>query len=66
MPPSLDILRRRLELRGTDSKAVIARRLVNAKKEMARQDLYRHVIINDQLSEAIAELISTIEKYRVL
>ncbi|MEE8431805.1 MAG: guanylate kinase [Candidatus Desulfatibia sp.] len=66
MPPSLDILRRRLELRGTDSKAVIARRLVNAKKEMARQDLYRHVIINDQLSEAIKELISTIEKYRAL
>jgi len=66
VPPSMDILRRRLELRGTDSKAVIARRLVNAEKEMARQDLYRHVIINDQLSEAIDELISIIEKYRTV
>lgn len=66
MPPSLDMLRRRLELRGTDSKAVIARRLINAEKEMARQDLYRHVIINDQLPEAVSELISIIEKYRVL
>ena len=66
MPPSLDMLRRRLELRGTDSKAVIAKRLINADKEMARQDLYRHIIINDQLSEAIEELISIIEKYRVL
>ena len=65
VPPSMDMLRRRLELRGTDSKTVIARRLVNAEKEMARQDLYRHVIINDQLSEAIDELISIIEKYRV-
>ena len=64
VPPSMDILRRRLELRGTDSKAVIARRLVNAEMKMARQDLYRHVIINDQLSEAIDELISIIEKYR--
>ena len=64
VPPSMDMLRRRLELRGTDSQAVIARRLVNAEKEMARQDLYRHVIINDQLSEAIDELISIIEKYR--
>jgi len=64
VPPSMDMLRRRLELRGTDSNAVIARRLVNAEKEMAGQDLYRHVIINDQLSEAIDELISIIEKYR--
>ena len=64
VPPSMDMLRRRLELRGADSKAVIARRLVNAEKEMARQDLYRHVIINDHLSEAIDELISIIEKYR--
>ena len=66
VPPSMGMLRRRLELRGTDSKAVIARRLVNAEKEMARQDLYRHVITNDKLSEAIDELISIIEKYRVL
>ena len=63
MPPSLDTLRRRLQLRGTDSKAVIARRIVNAEKEMAQKDLYRHLIINDQLTETIAELISIIETY---
>jgi len=66
MPPSFEILRERLELRGTDSQAAIERRLENAQKEMARKDLYRHVIVNDQLPDAVAELISIIEKYRSL
>jgi len=64
MPPSLDTLRYRLEARGTDSPEVIAVRLVNAQKEMAQKDLYRHVIVNDQLADAVAELIDIVEKYR--
>lgn len=64
MPPSLGILRNRLESRGTDSKAAIERRFENAQKEMAKKGLYRHVIVNDQLPDAVAELISIIEKYR--
>ncbi|MFC1567294.1 guanylate kinase [Thermodesulfobacteriota bacterium] len=64
LPPSFEILRERLESRGTDSKAVIERRLENAQKEMAKKDLYRHVIVNDQLADAVAELISIIGKYR--
>jgi guanylate kinase len=63
MPPSLEILRSRLETRGTDSAEVIAVRLKNAQKEMAQKDLYHHVIINDQLTDSIAELIGIIEKY---
>jgi guanylate kinase len=63
MPPSLETLGKRLELRGTDSKADIAKRLVNAEKEMAKKNLYRHIVVNDQLSEAIEKLISIIEKY---
>lgn len=63
MPPSLETLGKRLELRGTDSKADIAKRLVNAEKEMSKKDLYRHIVVNDQLSEAIEKLISIIEKY---
>jgi guanylate kinase len=64
-PPSLEALQRRLEARGSDSARSIAVRLRNAEKEIAQQDLYHHVIVNDQLSIAIAELISTIEKYRM-
>jgi len=64
MPPSLDILKLRLESRGTDSKHTISRRIDAAEKEMKNKDFYRHVIINDKLSVAVADLISVIEKYR--
>ena len=63
MPPSLETLRSRLETRGTDSPEVIAVRLKNAQEEMAQKDRYRHVIINDQLAHATAELIGIFEKY---
>jgi guanylate kinase len=64
MPPSLEALRCRLENRGTDSPEVIAVRLENAKQEMSCKDHYRHVIINDRLPDAVAELIGIIERYR--
>jgi guanylate kinase len=64
MPPSLATLQRRLEARGTDSPEVIAVRLKNAQQEMTQKDRYRHVIINDRLADATAELIGILEKYR--
>jgi len=64
MPPSIKELKHRLELRNTDSSEVISRRLENAKIEMAKKDLYLHVIINDQLPDAIEQLIAVIENYR--
>ncbi len=63
-PPSLEALQRRLEARESDSAETIAVRLRNAEKEIAQQNLYHHVIVNDQLPIAIAELISIIENYR--
>ena len=64
MPPSLETLRKRLEMRGTESRTTIKRRLLTAEKEMAQKGLYRHVIVNDQLSVSIEKLIAIIEKYR--
>ena len=63
MPPSINILKLRLESRGTDSKHIISRRINAAEKDMKNKDFYRHVIINDKLSVAVADLISVIEKY---
>lgn len=65
MPPSMDVLRDRLEARGTDSGQEISRRLLNAEKEILKKDLYHHVIINDRLSVATNELIAIIEKYHL-
>jgi guanylate kinase len=64
MPPSLETLKSRLQSRGTDSPEVIAVRLKNARKEMAQKDLYRHIITNDRLTDAVAELITIFENYR--
>lgn len=64
LPPSLEVLKQRLKARGTESPAVIAVRLNNAQKEMAQQDLYRHIVINDRLQAAIAEMIAIFESYR--
>ena len=64
LPPSLKVLRDRLEARGTDSAESIAIRLRNAEKEIAQQDLFQHIIINEQLSKAVQELIAIIQNYR--
>ena len=64
LPPSMNALRKRLEMRGSDSQAVIEKRLLNARKEMTQKKMYRHIIVNDILSEAIKELSAIFKKYR--
>jgi guanylate kinase len=64
MPPSLKVLRIRLESRATDSKEVIERRLKDAEKEIEQRHIYRHVIVNDQLSETVDRLTNLVEMYR--
>ncbi len=55
MPPSMEILKKRLISRDTDSSEVINKRLKNAEKEILKKDLYDHIIINDDLSEAVKQ-----------
>ncbi len=64
MPPSTDVLRQRLETRGTDRREIIETRMENARQEMAQAQHYRHIIVNDNLETAINELISLIERHR--
>lgn len=64
MPPSIDVLRQRLEDRGGDSHQVIEGRLASAEEEMRHRGLYRHVIVNDRLADAIGELLSIVGGYR--
>jgi guanylate kinase len=64
MPPSMAALEQRLRQRGTDSETEIRRRLQNAQDEMRDRGMYRHVIVNDRLPQATAELIELIDGYR--
>jgi guanylate kinase len=64
LPPSLEVLKQRLEARGTDSPEVVAVRLDNARKEMAQKNMYRHIVTNDRLPDATAEMVTIFESYR--
>jgi guanylate kinase len=64
MPPSLEALKSRLDLRALDSEAAIATRLANAQAEMAASDCYRHVIVNERLADALDLLGELIDRYR--
>ena len=63
MPPSLDVLRTRLESRGTDSPAAIAKRLAAAEQEIRQKDLYKYVVVNDRLKIALARMYGIIENH---
>ncbi|MCS6771898.1 MAG: guanylate kinase [Kiritimatiellae bacterium] len=48
-PPSIEVLRKRLYLRGKDSDEVIERRIAQAEQELSRWREYQYLIINDRL-----------------
>lgn len=54
--PDLGALRTRLESRGTDAPDVVERRMARAQEEMRALDRYDHVIVNEDLESAFAEL----------
>ena len=56
LPPSVEELERRLRDRRTDAPEVIERRLRDALSDMSHWDEFNHVIINDDLNQAISDL----------
>ena len=60
LPPSLKILRERLEKRGTDTSEVIERRMQMALKRIKEAAFYDYIIVNDDLNEAIKEATAII------
>lgn len=64
MPPSLEELKNRLTLRGTENEEQLQRRLNEAEAEISKKDMYDYVIINDDVQKAYAKLKSIFEEYR--
>lgn len=58
LPPSLAQLEQRLRARGQDPDAAIARRLAKAREEMAHYAEYDYLLVNDDFSRAMAELVA--------
>jgi guanylate kinase len=55
-PPSEEALRVRLVGRGTDTPEQVEARLRTAREELQAQHEFGHVVVNDRLGEAVAEL----------
>jgi guanylate kinase len=55
-PPSAAALRARLVGRGTDSPEAVEARMATALAELEAQGEFRHVLVNDRLEDAVAEL----------
>lgn len=65
MPPSVGELRRRLVGRGTDAPEVIDRRVAKAEFEMTKAPQFDHVVVNDDLDEAIRETTAILNRFIV-
>jgi len=57
-PPTWEVLVERLTGRGTESEEVVARRLDTARTELAAQDEFDVVVVNDDVDRACDELVS--------
>jgi len=64
LPPSLDILERRLEDRGGLSSEALARRLEQGRGEVGEAHWYDYLVVNEHLDEALAELQAVIRANR--
>ncbi|BBB15751.1 guanylate kinase [Candidatus Rickettsiella viridis] len=56
IPPSWETLEKRLRLRAQDEESVIKKRMADAKAELEHFDEYDYLILNDNFSNALADL----------
>lgn len=62
-PPSIEVLRQRLENRGTDAPEVIADRIARAEFELSFAPQFDAVVVNDDLATAQAEAYRIIKDF---
>ena len=55
---------KRLRGRGTDAEEIIQRRLANARKELEYAPEYRYQVVNDDLDQAVGEIVNIISSWR--
>ncbi len=64
LPPSFEVLRQRLQARGTDSPEELDLRLRNAPTELKDYSAFQYVIINDDVDRAADQLTAIIQAER--
>ncbi len=61
VPPSEEELKKRLRGRGSETEEQIKNRLARMEYELSFKDKYDHIIVNDDLEKAIAELCKIVD-----
>ena len=65
LPPSIGALQERLQARGQDSQEVIERRVRAASEEISHAPEFEYVIINQEFSVALHELVQVVHTARL-
>ena len=65
LPPSIDVLRERLNNRGQDAADVIARRVAEAQEEMSHYVEADYLVVNDNFDIALDDLKSIVNGNRL-
>jgi guanylate kinase len=64
--PSVEVLKARLQDRGTESEESLSRRLFKAKFEMSFQDKFDVVLVNENLEKSLAEAQQLYDNFKAL
>lgn len=64
MPPSFEVLERRLRARSKDSDEAIAERLRTARDEVDAVDEYDYVVVNDDIDRCVSEIAAIVTAER--
>jgi guanylate kinase len=59
-PPSIEVLRQRLQNRGQDSEEIISKRMKTAVTEMSHYSEFDYLVVNDDFNQALLELKSIV------
>jgi guanylate kinase len=64
LPPSMEVLEKRLSRRGTETEEEKENRLKRAKEEIAERVFYDYIVVNDDLEATIKEIYNIILEER--
>jgi guanylate kinase len=64
VPPTLAMLRQRLEQRGSDDSEAIAKRLAIARREIEEGAHFDYVVVNDDLGTCVADVLAILTAER--
>ena len=62
VPPNMEELEKRLRGRGTDSEEKLAARLKRASHELEEQSHYVYIVVNNNVSRTVSEILSIIDR----